>query len=87
MCYIIPGMKTNEVFLGKSNIDMLVSYMEALSPPAAPTNMTSTEAYTAGFTYARSSARRLVLDMWAAAEIATAAAALDLDDDEGGSCD
>lgn len=74
---MLPGMDNIEVVLAQSNVNMLVSYLEALDPPNYPTDLDPAEAYRAGFIAARSSARRLVLDMWRAAEIATAAAALD----------
>ena len=62
-----------DVTLRRPNVDMLVSYVESLTPPAAPVvghldNMTA--AYHEGYATARAAARRLVLDMWAAAEIA-----------------
>ena len=64
-----------ETQLGKSNIDMLVKYVEALTPPDNPPRRDSpAEAYRAGFTAARAATRRLVIDMWQSAEIATTAA-------------
>ena len=56
--------------LGKSNVDMLVKYVEALTPPDnTPTPDNPAEAYRAGFTAARAATRRLVIDMWHAAEM------------------
>ena len=64
-----------ETQLGKSNIDMLVKYVEALTPPDTPPGSDApAEAYRAGFTAARAATRRLVIDMWQSAEIATTAA-------------
>lgn len=60
-----------EVQLGKSNIDMLVNYVEALTPPTTPPDSnTPAEAYREGYRAAVAASRRLVLDMWRAAEIA-----------------
>lgn len=59
-----------EVQLGKSNIDMLVNYLEALTPPATtPDSDNPAEAYREGYRAAVAASRRLVLDMWRAAEI------------------
>lgn len=56
--------------LGKSNIDTLVKFIEALTPPATPpATDTPAEAYRAGYVAAQSAARRLVIDMWHAAEV------------------
>lgn len=67
---MVRGMVYTEPQLAKSNVDMLVKYVEALTPPAdTPTPDTSAEAYEAGFTAARAAARRLVIDMWRAAEM------------------
>lgn len=64
------GMVYIEVQLGKSNIDELVNFIEALTPPAdTPANVTPAEAYRAGYVAGQAAARRLVIDMWNAAEI------------------
>lgn len=56
--------------LGKSNIETLVKYIEALTPPAdTPTANAPAEAYRAGYMAGQAAARRLVIDMWHAAEV------------------
>lgn len=56
--------------LGKSNVEQLVKYVEALTPPDnTPTPDNPAEAYRAGYVAAQSAARRLVIDMWHAAEV------------------
>lgn len=67
---MVRCMVYEEPKLGKSNVDMLVKYVEALTPPDnTPTPDTPAEAYRAGFTAARAATRRLVIDMWNAAEM------------------
>lgn len=68
--------------LTEINVNQLVEFMEAL--PSQPPKLLSSEeraCYEEGFNAGRAAARRLTLDMWRAAELATSGS-LDLYDDE-----